>query len=276
MDVGKRTVSRKIRLSDSGTQKCLMTCVFKATGAAKRDCNQIRYFYESGKDVLWVTFFAHRLCWCFSEPKVTFLRDKSKTRPVTGQWSCMDVNGKLLERSQLSGRLLSMEGFRGTICSVKEFEYLVRKINGRVPREVEAAQAALSELDKKVETIIRRLHWKDFEILIDLIFRQAGCQRVSELGGVQKTLDLDLVSPITSEERYGVQIKSKANLADFEDYQRRFANMQDYRMFFVVHSPSDDLANSKETEDTKLWLPSKIAHMTVKYGLTDWVIARAS
>jgi hypothetical protein len=42
-----------------------------------------------------------------------------------------------------------------------------------------------------------------------------------------KTLDLDLICPITSE-RYGVQTMSRANLAKFEDYPEKFADMQGY------------------------------------------------
>lgn len=40
-------------------------------GAATRDVNQIRWFYEAKKDVLWITFHANMLWWCFSTPEVT-------------------------------------------------------------------------------------------------------------------------------------------------------------------------------------------------------------
>ena len=249
---------------------------FSDKGATTRDTNQMRLFYESDTSVLWVTFFGDRLYWCFSRPELTVLPDKSITRPVTDEWRSVDINGRPLQKNQLSGKLLSMQGFRGTICSVKEFEYLVQRINAQVPRAVEEAQDALSELQAKTEAIVRMLHWKDFEVLVDLIFRQAGWQRVGELGGTQKTLDLDLVSPISSE-RCGVQIKSKANLAQLENYQQQFADMQGYtRLYFVVHTPSRDLGQAKIIEDVELWLPQDIAHWAVKYGLIDWIIAKAS
>lgn len=248
-------------------------------GAATRDTYQIRLFYEADESVLWVTFFGDLLYWCFSKPEVTLLPDGSKTRPAIGRWRSADIKDRPLQKDQLSGKLLSMQGFRGTICSVKEFEYLIQKINGHTPKEVEEAQAALSKLEEKIEMVIQRLHWKDFEVLIDLIFRQAGWQRISELGETLKTLDLDLVSPITSK-RYGVQTKSRANLAEFENYHQRFADMQGYtRLYFVVHTPSsdlEDLAQSEIPEDIELWLPQDIAHQAVKYGLTDWIITKAS
>ncbi len=253
----------------------------KDSGTATRDTNQIQLFYESDKTVLWVTFSGDRMYWCFSEPKIVLLPDKLKTRPVVGQWSCLDTKRKLpLRRDQLSGRLLSIQGFRGTICSVKDLHYLVRKINGLEPEYVRQTREALLLLEERMASLIRSLYWKDFEILIDLIFRQAGWQRVSELGETQKTLDLDLISPLTSE-RFGVQIKTRASLSDLHLYQQRCAALQEpRRFFFVVHTPSADLeemaANKPENPKTTLWLSKDIAHFGVKYGLADWVIAKAA
>jgi hypothetical protein len=250
----------------------------KDVGAATRDTNQIRNFYEADETVLWITFFGDRLYWCFSKPQVTLLVDKSKTRPVVGQWRSTDITAKPLAKNLLSGKLLATEGFRGTICSVKEFAYLVQRINGQVLKETEEATEALSTLEQRIETLVRLLHWKDFEILIDLIFRQAGWQRVGVLGGTEKTIDLDLLSPITSE-RYAVQIKSKADLTEFENYQERFADMQGYtRLYFAVHTPSDNLigAEAKPSDQVQLLLPKHISQLAVKYGLADWIIGKAS
>jgi len=254
-----------------------LKAIRKDAGAATRDTNQIRLFYESDETVLWITFFSDRLYWCFSEPEITLLTDGSKVRPAMGRWRSTDVKGKPLQKNHLSGKLLSMEGFRGTICSVREFDYLVERINGQVSKEIEEALEAMSMLEHKIEALIRRFHWKDFEILVDLIFRQAGWQRVSVLGENEKTIDLDLLSPITSE-RYAVQIKSKASRAELESYQRRFTDMQGYsRLYFVVHTPSRDLIDAEVVGgDLELLLPDKIAHLAVKYGLADWVNAKAS
>ena len=111
-----------------------------------------------------------------------------------------------------------------------------------------------------------------------MIFRQAGWQRVGVLGGTEKTIDLDLIAPITFE-RYAVQIKSRASRLEFEDYQIRFTDMQGYnRLYFIVHTPSSDLteAEAKFSDEIKLLLPDKIAHLVVMYGLADWVNTKAS
>jgi hypothetical protein len=150
----------------------------------------------------------------------------------------------------------------------------VRKINGAEASEATAARSALSVLQDRIETIIRDLHWKDFEILVDLIFRQAGWQRTGILGETLKILDLDLVSPITRE-RYGVQIKSRAKRNDFEDYQAHLGDMKGYtRFFFVVHTPSDDLVKTSGTDEFQILLPKDITYLSVKYGLTDWILER--
>jgi hypothetical protein len=61
-------------------------------GAATRDKNQVRIFYEASEQDLWITFFGDRLYWCFSKPDITVLSDKSKSRPVIGKWSSSDIS----------------------------------------------------------------------------------------------------------------------------------------------------------------------------------------
>jgi hypothetical protein len=74
-----------------------------------------------------------------------------------------------------------------------------------------------------------------------------------------------------------VQVKSKAGLAEFQDYQQRFGEMQGYtRLYFVVHTPLGDFENPEADDNIALWLPKDIARWAVKYGLADWIITKAS
>lgn len=249
-----------------------------AAATVTNHMNQVRLFYESGDDVLWVTFFGDLLWWCFSRPEIVQLPDGTKIRPAIDRWRSADILDRPLSTARLSGKLLSMQGFRGTICTVDAFEYLVNKINGVEPEEVRGASQALLELERRLEELIRRLHWRDFEILVDLIFRQAGWQRIGQAGGTQKTLDLDLISPITAE-RFGVQIKSEAGLADFQAYQAQFTDLQGFaRFYFVVHSPRPDLAvvRTSDADAFVVWMPAMIASLALKYGLVGWIIEKAS
>ena len=244
-------------------------------GSATRHTNQVKAFYETDVDVLWVTFYNNHLWWCFAEPEITLHPDGSKTRPVKGRWHSTDIDGNPLNMDQLSGSLLSMQGFRGTICSVREFEYLIRKLNAEQSLPEQAAQRAFEGLIEALVAIIQEFNWKEFELLTDLIFRQAGWQRVSQLGKSQKGIDLDLISPIANE-RYYVQVKSKAGRKVFDDFIERTSALDDYsRYYLVVHTPIGNLTKELETDTHKLWLSDDIARLVVKYGLAEWVMGKA-
>lgn len=238
--------------------------------------NQIKQFYEENEHTLWITFYANKLWWCFSKPEITLLSDKTKSRPVIGKWSDKDIKGKRLTADNISGKLLKTQGFRGTICSVPEEKYSLAKINGEQMNEVVEVEVAMNNLKDKLSHLIKHLEWKDFETLIDLIFRQAGWQRVGSTGKTQKTLDLDLFAPVTGE-RAIVQIKSQSDLKEFEEYQNKFAKMTGYdKFFYVVHTPKKDLFNYQNDSDTKLYFIGKVTELTISTGLVEWVIKKAS
>jgi hypothetical protein len=244
------------------------------SSTASNQRNQLQAFYESGDDVLWITFYKNFLWWCYAEPQLTVLPNNSRTRPAKGGWKNTDINGVPLETRRLSGSLLSVQGYRATLCNVREFEYLVRKINSETSPEEQAAQQAKDSYVKAVTNLIQQLTWKDFELLVDLIFRQAGWQRISQLGKTQKSLDLDLLSPIRNE-RYLVQVKSRASNAIFEKFQERTSVLDEYACYFMtVHTPSKNLTKELETETHKLWLPDDIARLSIQYGLAEWVIEK--
>jgi hypothetical protein len=238
--------------------------------------NQIKQFYEEDQHTLWITFFANKLWWCYSIPEINLLSDNTKVRPVIGSWSDKDVNGVPLLAGNISGKLLKTQGFRGTICSVPEQEYCLSKINGEQLVEVVEVESSLNVLKNKLAKLIQNLHWKDFETLIDLIFRQAGWQRVADKGKTQKTLDLDLLAPVTGE-RAIVQIKSRSDLKEFLFYSGEFAKMTQYDQFFyVVHSADSSLYNFENSSEVKLYRIDKIAELTISSGLVEWVIKKTS
>ena len=245
-----------------------------APTTATNHTRQVKAFYEAGESVLWVTFYAEKLWWGFAEPDITVLPDNSKTRSIIGGWRSTDVNDEPLEKSRLSGRLLSVEGYRGAICKVHAREYLIRKINAETSPQERALMDARKQLVTAVKDIVDHLHWKDFEVLVDLIFRAAGWQRTSAIGGSQKTIDLQLTSPILGES-YTVQIKAKAGRKEFDRYQEKTGAMDQFtRHFFVVQQPTG-LTPGQETEPYELWLPDKIANLAVRYGLVDWIADKA-
>ena len=243
---------------------------------AASHANQIKQFYEEDDKTLWVTFYAHKLWWCFSKPEIYPHPDNTKTRPVIGKWSDKDINSNVLIFSNISGKLLRTQGFQGTICRVPASEYVLAKINGELLPEVVEVEKAMDNLKTKLISLIKHLQWQDFEILVDLIFRQAGWQRLSDLGKTQKTIDIEVLSPVTNE-RGIIQVKSQSDLKQFEKYQKDFVLLHDYNKFFyVVHTAEASLRNYENDTDIKLIFAEEIADLTIASGLVDWVVKKTS
>jgi hypothetical protein len=182
-----------------------------------------------------------------------------------------------LFKGNISGGLSKTQGFRGTICSVEEAKYALAKINNEQPKEVVEVENAFSELKSKLTALIKKLQPKDFETLVDLIFRQAGWQRVGDIGKTQKTIDLELFAPVTGEKAI-VQIKAQSDLAQFLEYEIKFVPMKnDYNKFFyVVHSAKPNLEKYKNETEINLYLVDKVAEFTISAGLVEWVIKKTS
>lgn len=248
-------------------------------GSVTRHLNQIQQFYEEPADTLWITFYSDRLWWCFAKGGVSPLPDGSRIRYALDGWSDKDVHGNLLLKSNLSGKLLAVQMFQGTICLVREREYLLHRINGTSEPHVAAAQDALDNLVSALIPIIRNLQPKELETLTDLIFSRAGWQRTGVAGEIEKDIDLDLISPIT-QERFAVQVKSKATESIYRSYQAKFSDMRGFsRFYFVTHSPDAGLTHiAEESNDGAFvfWGVEQLALHAARNGMVGWLLDKAS
>lgn len=243
-------------------------------GTATRDVNQIRAFYESDANDLFITFVGGLLYWCRPSGPVELLDDRSHWRPTVDGWHSTTIGGAPLTADRLSGHLLKVQMFRGTICDVRARDYLLRKLGDELSPEVAAAEAAEQALRAAVIPLMRLLTWQDFELLVDLIFSTSGWRRVSEVGRTQKTIDLELILPSTAERAF-VQVKSAASSAALTDYQQRFAEAQAYdRMFFVWHT--GDIPEAQAPDGVVLLGPHRLARMIVDAGLSSWLREKVS
>lgn len=273
-------ISRQHKESLAGNweavRKYWLTTGGKTKGKATEFTHQVKRFYTAGKDTLWITFYRRKLWWCFTSPRVEELSNGSRIRSSIRPWSCKDLKGKDLHVDSLSGALTKVQGFQGTICKVKEAEYLLGRLNGIHPQEVQDAEESLERLETAMERIIPRLGWKDFELLCDLIFTHAGWQRISVIGKTEKTIDMELLEPVV-EKQILVQIKSEANLETFRKYQQSFKDLnKNARAYFVVHSPSPDLEKYKTDGKVVLLTKRTLAKLVVSAGLSRWLIQKAS
>ncbi len=87
------------------------------------------------------------------------------------------------------GVLAQVQGFRGTACKVRQVETLLRLLNAESSPACQAVMSARTALIREVKAALGGLYWKDFETLVDLLFRHAGWRRLSALGETMKFAD---------------------------------------------------------------------------------------
>ncbi len=243
-------------------------------GAATRDVNQIRTYYETDESAIFITFHGGLLYWCRPVGDVEILDDRSHRRATLKPWQNSTLGGALLTADRLSGHLLTVQMFRGTICNVRAADYLLRKLGDELTPEVEKAEEAERALMEATIPLMRLLTWQDFELLVDLIFSTSGWRRVSEVGRTQITIDLELVLPSTAERAF-VQVKSQATSADLKDYAERLAETEAYdRMFFVWHT--GNIPENLAPEGVILLGPQRLARMVLDAGLSSWLREKVS
>lgn len=235
--------------------------------------NQLRNFYESDETVIWITFYKQKLWWCFGTNEFVGKGKNEKIRKTMNGWSSKDILGNDLLVDNLSGEVLKIQGFQSTICKVSAFDYLIQKINGENSPEVTAVKTDLNNLHNSIGKLITKLAPKDFEVLVDLIFRQTGYQRTNVLGGPQKTKDIELISSVTGE-RILVQVKCSSNIKIYKEYEDYFNELDIYdRFFYVVHTTDNKLSTLIPSNDkVSIWRLNDISKLVVNSGLVNWII----
>jgi hypothetical protein len=268
---GSREAIRKIYL-DQG----------KTAGTATGHANQVLDFYDPAPDVLWITISGGSLWWAELAPDVEYLGadpeefpQGSRFRRTVSGWHKASFSGTPLLIGELSGNLTKVAAYQGTICTLKadQFDYLLRKLRDEDLPEITAAQEARKQLLAATVEVIKLLTWQDFELFIELLFSRSGWQRISSLGGTQKTLDLELLLP-TSGERAIVQVKSATSQAQLDDYIDRFGAMAAEKYFYVYHSSKQKL----DAGDSGILLMDApaLADQALKSGLVNWLITKAA
>jgi hypothetical protein len=245
-----------------------------------RHTNQIRAFYEASAATLWITFHADCMWWSFAAPGVSLRADGTKARSTIDGWHQFDVSNQPLAASGLSGGLLAVQAYRGTICAV-EPSYVLHRINCVAAPRVAAADRALTALVDSLQPIVERLHPRDLEVLVDLIFRNAGWQRVGVLAETETDIDLALESAVTGE-RIAVEVKAQAAIEDYREYAARYVSMVGFdRFYFVTHSLIDaEVANesvgASSPAGIRYWGSRTIAQRAAHSGLAQWLIDKAT
>ncbi|MFA4851287.1 MAG: hypothetical protein WC868_00220 [Bacteroidales bacterium] len=256
-------------------------CKYTELGFANRAADifwtQLNSFFHSDKNTVWITFHQQKMWWCKTKPDYVIDKDNNKYKQVIGNWSDKDINGKILWEDNLSGALLKTKFYPSTLCVPDAEEYAWNKIFCLQSKEALQFEKDLAAFRKSTVLLIQKLTWQDFEVLIDLIFRNAGFQRLGVLGRTLKTIDLSLLHPLSNEKIF-VQIKSASSLNTYKSWKAEVEVKNDdfIKYYFTVHSPKSDIENYEEPEPDKfiLWREKEISEMVIRFGLIDWLIQK--
>lgn len=248
----------------------------KAKGLATRALHGLQIITQSGPDDVWITFCQAKLWWTRVASTPVEQDNYSKFRRTVQPWSDRSAKDRLLVINDLPGRLAQLQGYRWTVCGVTCPELLDRTLAGTRSDIATAISCDRTALAQHLSSAIKELHWKDFETLVDLVFRHTGWIRISVLGQQAKAYDLELREPITGD-RYVVQVKSRAGLADLKATVASFSADDFQRVFFVVHSPKEDLIRVTDFPDhVQIVFPDKLAQLTIEAGLVGWLEDKVS
>jgi hypothetical protein len=248
--------------------------------SAVRHTKQIRAFYEASAVTLWITFHADCMWWAFAAPGASARANGIKVRSTIDGWHQCDVNNQPLAADRLSGGLLAVQAYRGTICAVEPC-YVLHKINCADPPRAAAADRALAGLIDSLQPVVERLHPRDLEVLVDLIFRNAGWQRVGVLAETETDIDLALESAVTGE-RIAVEVKAQATIEDYREYANRYLSMIGFdRFYFVTHSLIDaevakESVGAGNAAGVSFWGSRSIAQRAAHSGLAQWLLDKAT
>ena len=245
----------------------------------QNDYNQLAALLDRPSQHVWITFEAGDMWWCTVKDDVTVSQLTSDrlhgsfwltcSRP----WQNTSLNGRKLSISNLPGVVTRTKGFRDTVCTPAGWKEMLRVIRDQVDPIVVAAERARDAYVAAVQSLISRLHEKDFEALIDLILARSGWARLDRVGGVTEGTDLEAENAAIDEVAF-VQIKSSAGQRELNESIENFRRRPRFnRMIFAVHTPNQKTELSVPTgfPGVHLWTGAKIAELVVKHGLGDWV-----
>jgi hypothetical protein len=257
-----------------------MTEQYGSKRGATQDFNQLRDLLDKPSRHVWITFEDRYLWWCTVGDGATVNPDGESMKrgnfwlTCNRPWSNRSVDGKLLAMTDLPGTVTTVAGFKGTVCTPRAWQEILRIISDEKDPDAASAASARAAYRQAVEKIVKRLSPQDFEQLIDLILSRTGWARISTLGKTMKGIDLE-VENRTADEIAFVQVKSAATQNVLNDYVEQFKYQRDRyaRMIFAVHSPNGTLTAPVD-EPVHLWTCDRVAEFVVHTGLGEWVESR--
>lgn len=245
-------------------------------GAATRDTNALINILNADESTVFITFAKGCLYWTTKNGRELVKEDSISKYITCDGWSSNhageDTSIVGLRISDIPGEISKIQRFSGTCCEISEINILNNIINNIPCEEGVDLRIGKEVIINSIEKSLKHLHWKDFELLIGLIFQKSGWDRVSALGENAQGIDIELLDRINNE-RYAVQIKVKSGISDVVLFRDNFRNCgYRKRIFISIINDYASIDLSSRDEDLNLWGARDIAELVVKFGLVDWLI----
>lgn len=253
---------------------------------ATQDFNALKLFCEATEEDIFITFYKSKMYWCnpSNEPLKRYdensQTDFTKVRETKNGWKCSPINNpeKIFHSNEISGQISKTQAFQGTFCSFteKELEIINRLINGIPNPVVKKIKKHREKIIRSIVKLLKELHWKDCEILTDLIFLHSGWRRISMSGGSMEFIDMEYEEPINNY-KYAVQVKAKANKNDIEKYIKNLEGRHFEKMFFVVFYPDESIKKEYQMNQNNLEIidGEKLANYIFDLGLLNWLLKKS-
>jgi hypothetical protein len=198
-----------------------------------QDFNQLRDLLDTPSKHVWITFEDGYMWWCTVHDGATVNPDGEGTEKgnfwlaCDRQWSNRSLKRELLAKSKLPGTVTSTAGFKGTVCTPKDWPAVLRIIQDQKDPDAAKAAGARRDYEQAIHKIVKRLSPQDFEQLIDFILARTGWARISKVGGVQEGIDIEAENPTAAEIAF-VQVKGSAAQEVLNEYVERFKKRPDF------------------------------------------------
>lgn len=253
---------------------------FGARQGATQDFNVLCDLLDAPSKQIWMTFQDGCMWWCTAfdgaiiNPNGESLERGNFWLACNRPWSNQSLKERLLTISDLPGSVTRTAGFKGTVCTPKDWQAVLRIIRDERDPDATSAANARSDYQQAVLKMVKRLSPKDFEQLIDHILTRSGWARISTLGKTREDIDIEAENLAVGEIAF-VQVKSSANQQVLNDYLERFQQRREIyaRMIFAVHSPNGKLTASTD-HAVQVWTGDHLAQLVVRLGLGEWVETR--
>lgn len=259
----------------------IYTHLGKPHGSAVADANALWRLLDKPSQHIWITFEEGCLWWCTVHDRAV-INPNGQSDHSGHFWLVCDrnwsnkslVTKRRLAVAILPGTVAATSGFRATVAKPKASDAILRLIGDERDADAVIASDARITYQAAIGTMIKRLHWRDFELLVDLIFARTGWTRISVLGGTQKGIDLEVENPAVQEIAF-VQVKSAAGQGEFNIYYQKFQEqrIRYARMIFAVHTPEGAL-NPPDDPRVQIWADDRVAQLALRLGLGEWIEGR--